>query len=191
MIAPKLTMEAAQQFITKDTTIGDIVTQYPSVTEILLAEGVHCVGCGASYWETIEEGLLNHGKTPEEIQEVVDRLNQAIPNEMNGGALTITDKAAEKLQELLQKQKKTVTGLRIAVIPGGCSGWKYVMEFEEKAGEEDTVIEINGATFYLDQESAGLLKGAKVDYVDSLQDAGFKITNPNATHTCGCGQSFN
>ncbi|MFH1649536.1 MAG: iron-sulfur cluster assembly accessory protein, partial [Candidatus Woesearchaeota archaeon] len=73
---------------------------------------------------------------------------------------------------------------------GGCSGFQYGMEIIPEADPGDTTIEVDGVKFFVDAQSHELLKGAKVDYVDSLQGAGFKISNPNAKSTCGCGQSF-
>lgn len=181
----------AEQKITKDMTIGELVQKYPSTVEILLAEGVHCIGCGASYWETIEQGLAGHGKNEEEISAVVKKLNEAIPKEAgNSEILIITEKAANKLKEILKSQNKEGFGLRIQVTSGGCSGHQYSFDFEKNASEEDHVIEVSGVNFFVDAQSMPMLKGSKVDYVESLQGAGFKISNPNAKQTCGCGQSF-
>ena len=180
-----------QNRINKDMTIGDLVQKYPSVTEILLGEGVHCVGCGASYSETIEQGLAGHGKTDEEIAEVVKRMNEAIPNEVGSSdKVIVTEKAANKLKEILKSQNKEGMGLRIQVMSGGCSGYQYGFDFEDTSKENDTVVEVSGVKFYIDNESLSMIRGAKVDYVESLQGAGFKISNPKAEHTCGCGQSF-
>ena len=180
-----------QQKITKDMTIGDLVKLYPSTVEVLMGEGVHCVGCGASYWETIEQGLASHGKTDEQIADVVKRLNEAIPNEVGSSdKVIVTEKAANKLKEILKSQNKEGMGLRIQVMSGGCSGYQYGFDFEDKAKENDTVIEVLEVKFYVDNESLSMIRGAKVDYVESLQGAGFKISNPKAEHTCGCGQSF-
>lgn len=178
--------------ITKTMTIGDVVHTYPALAEILLAEGVHCVGCGAAYDETIEQGLSAHGKSEEEIDSVVQKLNEAIPLETGSSdKLIVTEKAAQKLKEILKQAKKENAGLRIQVVAGGCSGYQYAFDFEEKQKEGDTIIELSGVKFYVDSESIQMLRGAKVDYVDAFQGAGFKISNPNAQHSCGCGQSFN
>ena len=184
-------VEQDEQKITRSMTIGDVVHTYPSVVESLMSHGVHCVGCGASYDETIEQGLAAHGMSDAEIDNVVHELNEAIPLESaSADKLIITEKAAENLKEILKSKNKQGSGLRIQVIPGGCSGHQYAFDFEDKAHNDDTVIDISGVKFYVDAESIQLLRGAKVDYVDSLQGAGFKISNPNAEHTCGCGQSF-
>lgn len=180
-----------QQKITKDMTIGEIVQTYPSVVEILLNEGVHCVGCGAAYYETLGEGLLGHGHNKEEINTIIKKLNLAIPNEEGDpDKIIITDHATKKLKELLEAQNKQGSGLRIRVLPGGCAGFQYALNFEKNSVEDDQIIEVNNVKFIIDNESMTHLKGAKVDYVDGLQGAGFKISNPNAKKTCGCGQSF-
>ena len=178
--------------ITRDMTIGELVQKYPSVVEKLQSFGVHCVGCGASYWETIEQGLGGHGMSDEQINIAVQELNQAIPAETGSSeTLVITEKAAHKLKEILKSQNKENMGLRISVMPGGCSGSQYGFDFEEKANPDDTVMNVVGVNFFVDSQSLQMLRGSKVDYVDSLQNAGFKISNPNAHGTCGCGQSFN
>lgn len=181
--------EAIEGPITGTMTIGDLVQQYPSVVEILLDQGVHCVGCGAAYFETIEQGLSGHGKTPEEVKSILKQLNAAIPKEVgNKETLTITENASKKLRELLKNQKEG-TGLRIKVMAGGCSGHQYEFMFD-KENEKDEKIEVDGIKVLIDKESLEKMKGSKIDYIDSLTGAGFKVTNPNAASTCGCGQSF-
>ena len=103
--------------------------------------------------------------------------------------VTITPVAEEKIRELMNEEKDTV-GLRIYVRGGGCHGYQYGMAFESKMGEDDTVIEKGDVKVIMDSQSAPLLSGAEVDYVDSLQGSGFAIKNPQAKTTCGCGSSF-
>jgi iron-sulfur cluster insertion protein len=103
--------------------------------------------------------------------------------------ITITQKAEEKIKELIVEEKEVV-GLRIYVRGGGCHGYQYGMAFESKTADDDTVIEKDGVKVILDSQSAPLLQGAEVDYVDSLQGSGFSIKNPQAKTTCGCGSSF-
>lgn len=184
------TKEEVALKITKEMTIGEVIQKYPSAIEPLMSSGVHCVGCGASYFETIEEGLLSHGKSDEEVDEVVRKLNDTIPKDMNQDALIVTEKAALQVKAILAKHQEQKKGLRIAVIPGGCSGMSYHFELENEPKADDTVIEVEGVQFFVDKESMSILNGSKLDYVDTLQGAGFKIFNPNATRTCGCGQSF-
>ena len=103
--------------------------------------------------------------------------------------VTITTKAEEKIRELMQEEKDTV-GLRVYVRGGGCHGYQYGMSFESKLSDDDTVIEKGDVSVIMDSQSAPLLSGAEVDYVDSLQGSGFSIKNPQAKTTCGCGSSF-
>ena len=105
--------------------------------------------------------------------------------------VTLTEAAGVKVKELLQEENKTGYGLRVFVSGGGCHGYQYGMSFEEKANEEDMVIESAGVPVFLDPASTPILNGTVVDYVDSLQGSGFAIKNPQAKSTCGCGSSFN
>ena len=102
--------------------------------------------------------------------------------------ITVTELAATKARSMMEKSGKQ-GGLRIKVVPGGCSGFSYDMGFDEQK-EGDIVIEQNGMKFLFDQQAVRFMQGSRIDYTDSLSDAGFKIDNPNFTHSCGCGKSF-
>ena len=134
--------------ITKDMTIGELVQQYPSVVEVLMDEGVHCVGCGAAYFETIEEGLAGHGRSEEEVDAVIEKLNNAIPQESGDENLTITENAAAKAKEILSK--KNIQAIRIGVSSGGCAGYEYEFSFENEKNNDYVVLEANGFMFYVD-----------------------------------------
>lgn len=103
--------------------------------------------------------------------------------------VTITSPAEEKIRELMKEEADTV-GLRVFVKGGGCHGYQYGMAFESKIAEDDTVIERGEVKIIMDSQSAPLLAGCEVDYLDSLQGSGFAIKNPQAKTTCGCGSSF-
>ena len=103
--------------------------------------------------------------------------------------VTITSIAEEKIKELI-KEEEAAVGLRIYVKGGGCSGYQYGMSFEDSTSDDDTIIDKNGVKVIVDSQSAPMLNGAEVDYVDSLQGSGFAIKNPQAKSTCGCGSSF-
>lgn len=185
-------MEQSQIQVTKDMTIGEFVEKFPNVVDVLMAEGVHCVGCGASVFETIEEGLMSHGKSEKDVNEVIKKLNNELASKKNSDdSLTITSNAASKLKQILKEEKKEGMGLRIKVFPGGCSGFKYGFEFENKQKDDDKVFEVDEVKFFIDQNSLTMIKGSKVDYSSGLHGTGFKISNPSANHTCGCGDSFN
>ncbi len=102
--------------------------------------------------------------------------------------ITVTELAATKAKNMMEKTGKT-SGLRIKVVPGGCSGFSYDMGFDEQR-EDDTVVEQAGMKFLFDPTAMRFLEGSKIDYIDALSGAGFKIDNPNFTHSCGCGKSF-
>ena len=104
--------------------------------------------------------------------------------------ITITDSAAAKVKTLIEAEGNTELALRVAVRPGGCSGFSYEMYFDTDIAAEDNVILQQGVKVAIDPQSASLLDGASLDYKDGLQGAGFSISNPKAQRTCGCGQSF-
>jgi iron-sulfur cluster assembly protein/iron-sulfur cluster insertion protein len=105
--------------------------------------------------------------------------------------ITLTDTAASKVKELLEAEGASDLALRVAVRPGGCSGFSYEMFFDgDIAAEDETATYLDDVKVVVDQASAQLLEGATLDYKDGLNQSGFSITNPNATRTCGCGQSF-
>ena len=105
--------------------------------------------------------------------------------------ITLTDTAAVKVKELLQAEGADDMALRVAVRPGGCSGFSYEMLFDSDIAEDDEQATYGESVkVVVDQASAQLLLGATLDYKDGLNQAGFNIINPNATRSCGCGQSF-
>jgi iron-sulfur cluster assembly protein/iron-sulfur cluster insertion protein len=104
--------------------------------------------------------------------------------------ITLTDTAASKVKELLDAEGEPELALRVAVRPGGCSGYSYEMFFDGDIAGDDELADFGGVKVIVDPSSAQLLKGATLDYKDGLQNAGFAIDNPNATRSCGCGQSF-
>ena len=105
--------------------------------------------------------------------------------------IDISPIAASKITELLAEENKEGSGLRVFVQGGGCSGFQYGLMIEENGGDADQVFESNGVRLYIDPVSISYLKGAEVDFVETVTGGGFTIKNPNATSTCGCGQSFN
>ena len=104
--------------------------------------------------------------------------------------IDVTTPAAAKVKELLAAEGNAELALRVAVRPGGCSGFSYEMFFDSEFADDDAISEADGVKVVIDAASAPYLKGASLDYKDGLQGAGFAINNPNATKSCGCGQSF-
>ena len=104
--------------------------------------------------------------------------------------ITLTDKASVKVSELIAAEGEDGLALRVAVRPGGCSGFSYEMFFDSDVADGDTKTTYGNVAVVVDSSSALLLDGATLDYSDGLQSAGFSIDNPNAQRSCGCGQSF-
>ena len=105
--------------------------------------------------------------------------------------VNLTPTAVAKVKEIMAQQNPVPAGLRVGVVGGGCSGFSYSMSFENGAGMMDKVLNIEGLQVYIDATSMMYLNGCTVDYVETLEGAGFKFENPNVKSTCGCGSSFN
>ena len=104
--------------------------------------------------------------------------------------ITVTDNAAAKVKSLIEAEGDDALALRVAVRPGGCSGYSYEMFFDGDIAADDAVTDFGGVKVVIDPASAPLLGGATLDFKDGLQGAGFHVSNPNASRSCGCGQSF-
>ena len=105
--------------------------------------------------------------------------------------IEVTKEAAARIRTLLEEDGKLAThGLRMKVVGGGCSGLQYQLSFDDVVREIDHAVEVEGVRVIVDEKSALYLVGSVLDFVDTLQESGFKIQNPNASNTCGCGQSF-
>jgi iron-sulfur cluster assembly protein/iron-sulfur cluster insertion protein len=104
--------------------------------------------------------------------------------------ITLTDAAATKVKDLIEAEGEPNLALRVAVRPGGCSGFSYEMFFDTDVAADDNQVDFGGVKVVVDASSAELLQGATLDYKDGLQGAGFAIENPNAQRSCGCGKSF-
>ena len=102
----------------------------------------------------------------------------------------LTPGAVAKVKEIMAQQTPVPTGLRLSVVGGGCSGFSYSMQFENGAGMMDKTFDMDGLKVFVDATSVMYLNGCIVDYVETLEGAGFKFENPNVKSTCGCGSSF-
>ena len=109
-----------------------------------------------------------------------------------GFNLILTDRAAEEVRTFMEAEQVPVesAGLRVSVLPGGCSGFKYSLNIEERALEDDAVVEVSGVRVFVDGFSLQYLSGITIDYTSSMQGSGFTFNNPNASGGCGCGSSF-
>ena len=179
--------------IHKEMTIEDIFTSFPQKSEKLAQEmtnvGLHCVGCSASTWETLEAGMLSHGMSDKDIDSLVSKLNSVLASQTDPTSITISEKAANKYRDVLKSEDKEGWGIRLAVKPGGCGGFEYSLDYAEKALENDDTFVSNGIEIYVNHVSLDRLLGSEIDYIDGLKGAGFKISNPNVKSSCSCGTS--
>ena len=115
------------------------------------------------------------------------------PQTAPGGlSVTLSDRAADEVRKFIEAEQVPAesAGLRVRVLPCGCSGFKYSLNIEERAVEDDMTLDLNGVRVFVDGFSAQYLNGVTIDYVSSMQGSGFTFSNPNATGGCGCGSSF-
>ncbi len=106
--------------------------------------------------------------------------------------VTVTPTAVAEVRRYMEEQGATESaGLRVGVLPGGCSGFQYGLNIEDEAGEDDMILESNGVRLFVDPFSLQYLAGVEIDYVSTFQGSGFTFNNPNASGGCGCGSSFN
>src|SRR5579864_6579469 len=106
--------------------------------------------------------------------------------------VTLTERASDQVKQFMTQEQVPLetAGLRVAVLPGGCSGFKYGLNIEERPFDDDIIVEAGGVRVFVDAFSAQYLSGTTIDYVSSMQGAGFTFSNPNSTGGCGCGSSF-
>jgi iron-sulfur cluster assembly protein/iron-sulfur cluster insertion protein len=131
------------------------------------------------------------GTSSEEEAQVVSIATTSVSIGRRPNPVSLSDAAAKKVAQLLAEEEAgDELALRVAVRPGGCSGYQYEMFFDSEVADDDVVRTFGDVRVVVDPESAELLKGSTLDYSDSLQGAGFHLSNPNATRTCGCGSSF-
>lgn len=104
--------------------------------------------------------------------------------------LNLTESAQAAVSRFMTGAEEPVSGLRISVTGGGCSGMQYSMALEKESNQEDTIVECGDIQVFIDPQSLPLLQDVTVDFLDTMEGSGFKFVNPNATNTCGCGSSF-
>lgn len=165
--------------------IADVVAAFPKAATVMLGYGLHCVGCHANAFDTIDDGARGHGMQEDEILRMITEINTVINHRI--ATVEFTPKAIEKALELrsIEKGKETFP-LRITVMGGGCSGPSYEMDFDEKK-ENDMVLQFGALAVIIDPDSFPGIKGSSIDYVDSPSGSGFKIENPNKG-SCECGK---
>ncbi len=190
---------AAKTTIHAQMTIEEILSLFPHKAQKLSYEitnaGLHCIGCHAAVWETLEAGMKSHGMGEEAIQRLVDRLNALLEeNDACEAAsadetITLTPRAAKKFLSILEDEGKIGWGMRFAERLAGCSGFEYVLDYSQKPEPDDVVIHSNGVDIHVCEKMLPTLGGSDIDYLDGLQGSGFKITNRKVKSACGCGSS--
>ena len=123
------------------------------------------------------------------MTEQVDTATEAA-TDTRADSINVSDTAAAKVKSLLEQEGRDDVALRIAVQPGGCSGLRYQLFFDERSLDGDVVTDFNGVNVVVDRMSVPYLNGATIDFVDTIEKQGFTIDNPNATGSCACGDSF-
>ncbi|MCX6395822.1 MAG: iron-sulfur cluster insertion protein ErpA [Propionibacteriales bacterium] len=122
---------------------------------------------------------------------MTEQVETATEHEHRTDSINVSPTAAAKVKSLLEQEGRDDLALRIAVQPGGCSGLRYQLFFDERTLDGDVVTEFNGVNVVCDRMSVPYLNGATIDFVDTIEKQGFTIDNPNATGSCACGDSFN
>ena len=195
--------ESSNNQVSKDTTISEVLMINPDksslLAEIMTEFGIHCVGCGAASFETLEQGVLGHGFSNVELTKLITDLNAALgaveakeesKEDLGDFKLILTDSAAKKISDSINKRDNDDSILRVSVLPGGCSGFMYELEFTDKKNDDDLNFTQDGVNLAVPKESMESLNGTIIDYVDDLNESGFKFENPTAKKECGCGKSF-
>jgi|SRR3989344_4192138 len=188
--------------ITRDMLIAEILAENPAkaqlLSEMMIDFGIHCVGCGAAAFETLEQGVLGHGFSEEDLKNLVKQINEALKDDsrlkeskdIKNFSLNFTKKAIEKIKQILKQEKKEGGILRISVLSGGCSGLVYNLEIINKPIKSDLNFKKSDINIAVAKDGIEMLDGIEIDFVDNLNESGFKFNNPNAEKSCGCGKSF-
>ena len=121
---------------------------------------------------------------------MTEQVETETATETRADSINVSDVAAAKVKSLLEQEGRDDLALRIAVQPGGCSGLRFQLFFDERTLDGDVVTDFNGVNVVVDRMSVPYLNGATIDFVDSIEKQGFTIDNPNATGSCACGDSF-
>jgi len=120
-----------------------------------------------------------------------DNATANVNTETATSPVTVTPTAVAEVRRYMEEQGATESaGLRVGVLPGGCSGFQYGLNIEDEAGEDDMILESNGVRLFVDPFSLQYLAGVEIDFVSTFQGSGFTFNNPNASGGCGCGSSF-
>jgi len=176
---------AVKEYVTKDTLIGELASKYPVAIGIMFSKGMHCVGCHASAYETLRQGAEAHGMKPSEIGALVEEINQAIGKDelqmqksCPDSPVKITEAAGLQFAKIMQAEAKTGFGLRILKPQGGPVG-RFEMDFAQVAGKDDLEFDCRGIRIIVSKALEQEVRGAVIDFRETVQGAGFTIRNPN------------
>lgn len=182
-----------ENLISKEMTIDEIFTRFPHRGQRLAQEmsqaGLHCVGCHAATWETLEAGMLGHGMNEAQMDQLLSRLNAILSEEHEKDSIVLTPRAAQKFLAILRDEGKQGWSLRFSEKLAGCSGYEFILDFSEKAEKDDEIFHSQGVDIHVKKSMRERLIGSQIDYIEGLQNAGFKVSNPNVRSSCGCGTS--
>jgi len=183
----------AVEAIHRQMTISQILSLFPHKAQRLSQEitnaGLHCVGCQAATWETLEAGMLGHGMNEAAITRLESRLNALLKEKADMTTISLTQRAAAKFLEFLADEGKQGWGMSLDEIMKGCNGFEYDLDYSEKAGPDDEVFESQGIQIHVKKSKAQRFLGTEIDFVDGIHGSGFKVSNPNVRSACGCGTS--
>jgi len=175
----------ARQYVTKDSPIGEVASKYRIAIGILFSHGMHCAGCHASEFETIRQGAEAHGMKPGQVDALVDEINQAIAADERktqencpDAPVKITEAASLQFARILEAEGKAGFGLRVLKPQGGPAG-RFEMDFEQTAGKEDAEFDCRGIRIIVSRQLEPEVRGAVIDFHETVQGAGFTIRNPN------------
>lgn len=179
--------------INRTMTIGEIFEMFPAHAQKIANEltriGLNCVGCGSSTHETLEAGMYLHGEDDEAIERLEDSLNKILETQFDGATITLTERAAKKFITICEEEGQKGAFLAFGVKLGGCSGYEYVLDFSTEKSPSQEVFHHFGVDVLVEKSALSRLIGCEIDYLDSLNSSGFKISNPNAKSSCACGSS--
>jgi len=194
--------QTSQIGIHKDMLISEILLKHQDhateLAEIMIDFGIHCVGCGAASFETLEQGVLGHGFSENDLSKLIKDMNKVLSGEnksivkqISDFKLTLTESAVKKVKESLKSMNKSPDAeLRISILAGGCSGFMYDLDFTDSPTKEDLHFKQDGVNIAVERNSLEFLNGTEIDFLDTLNESGFKFNNPNTSKECGCGKSF-
>ena len=174
-------------------TIGEIFSKFPHksqrLAQTMTNAGLHCSSCSAATWETLEAGMIGHGMNQAAIDKLVDQLNSILEEEIDLNTITLTPRAAKKFREFATEEGSENMRSVLAILRAVVADFNIFSIFQKKLRKEIPFSISEGIEIHIKKGMFGRLLGSVIDYVDGLQGAGFKISNPNVKSSCGCGTS--